>query len=168
MKMVDGNVFNSNATFIMHQVNCKGVMGSGVAKQVKEKYPNVFYAYKRRCDAFSPKVLLGTAQLVETNKDYNTEFVGIFNLFSQDAFGYDGKKYTDYSALRRCLFIVNETCKELNTIEKPTVAMPFLMGCDRGGGDWDTVCKIIDETLTDCQVLCYKFGKNSGDINGNK
>lgn len=157
IKVVKGDVFKSDATFVLHQVNCQGVMGSGVAKQVKEKFPNVFFAYINRCDAFSPKTLLGTAQLVETAKDYGTKFLGIFNLFSQEKYGYDGKRYTDYSALRKCLFIVNETCREFNTTDKPTVAIPYLMGCDRGGGDWETVCKIIEDELTDCEVVAYMY-----------
>ena len=32
----EGNVFDSDAKIICHQVNCQGVMGSGVAKE-----PNV-------------------------------------------------------------------------------------------------------------------------------
>lgn len=32
MKIVDGDIFNCDADAILHQVNCQGVMGSGVAK----------------------------------------------------------------------------------------------------------------------------------------
>lgn len=35
----EGNVFDSDAKIICHQVNCQGVMGSGVAKEVRERYP---------------------------------------------------------------------------------------------------------------------------------
>ena len=31
------DIFESGADAILHQVNCQGVMGSGIAKQVKEK-----------------------------------------------------------------------------------------------------------------------------------
>ena len=41
MKHIYGDIFLSNADAILHQVNCQGVMGSGVAKQVREKYPIV-------------------------------------------------------------------------------------------------------------------------------
>lgn len=41
----EGNVFDSDADIICHQVNCQGVMGSGVAKEVRERYPEVYYAY---------------------------------------------------------------------------------------------------------------------------
>ena len=32
-----GNLLESTEDFIAHQVNCKGVMGAGVAKQIKNK-----------------------------------------------------------------------------------------------------------------------------------
>ena len=38
----EGNVFDSDADIICHQVNCQGVMGSGVAKEVRERFPNVY------------------------------------------------------------------------------------------------------------------------------
>lgn len=31
---------------IIHQTNCQGVMGRGFAKQIKEKFPEAFEAYK--------------------------------------------------------------------------------------------------------------------------
>lgn len=39
IKHIKGDIFQSGADVILHQVNCQGVMGSGVAKQVREKYP---------------------------------------------------------------------------------------------------------------------------------
>lgn len=41
----EGNVFDSDAKIICHQVNCQGVMGSGVAKEVRERYPKVYEQY---------------------------------------------------------------------------------------------------------------------------
>ena len=49
IRVIDGDLFTTDARFIVHQVNCKGVMGSGVAKQVRNKYPHVFVEYKKAC-----------------------------------------------------------------------------------------------------------------------
>ena len=38
IKVINGDLFNSTARFIVHQVNCQGKMGSGVALQVKQKF----------------------------------------------------------------------------------------------------------------------------------
>lgn len=47
IKIIDGDLFETDAKFIVHQVNCMGRMGSGVALQVKEKYPHVYEEYKK-------------------------------------------------------------------------------------------------------------------------
>ena len=47
IKIIDGDLFETDAKFIVHQVNCMGRMGSGVALQVKEKYPHVYEEYAK-------------------------------------------------------------------------------------------------------------------------
>lgn len=37
----NGDILKSKADIICQQVNCKGAMGAGLAKQIKEKYPKV-------------------------------------------------------------------------------------------------------------------------------
>jgi O-acetyl-ADP-ribose deacetylase (regulator of RNase III) len=43
---VKGNLLDSNCDYICHQVNCQGVMGSGIARQIRERYPVVYLYYK--------------------------------------------------------------------------------------------------------------------------
>lgn len=151
IKYLKGDIFQSAADVILHQVNCQGVMGSGVAKQVREKYPWVFDEYKRTCDDAKKlpngtKDLLVTAQFVFINE---TKQIG--NLFAQDRFGYDGKCYSDYDALKKCLSSVKKK------FEGKKIAIPYLMACHRGGGNWETVYKIIEETLAGCDVTLYEY-----------
>lgn len=150
--VINGDIFESGADIIAHQVNCQGVMGSGVAKQVREKYPSVFKAYKMSCDIAKDHTdrLLGSVQYVCINPGEKPE-KHIVNLFAQDKFGYDGNCYTDYEALEKCLKKLNEGAKG------KTVAIPFLMACHRGGGDWDIVSRMIMDTLTDCDVTFYRY-----------
>lgn len=102
MEIVVGNIFDSKADAILHQVNCQGVMGSGVAKQVREKFPAVFKHYKARCDedkrfkeqsGITKSSLLGLAQVCY-KEDYPVGDIKdkqvIINLFAQDRYGYDG------------------------------------------------------------------------------
>ena len=145
MNHVKGNIFDSGADFILHQVNCRGVMGSGVAKQVRENYPWVFDVYKGFCKSLDG-MCLGHAQFVEIEDGRS-----VVNLFAQYDFGYDGRCYTDYEALRKCLSSVNRIAAGR------TVAIPYLMGCHRGGGDWSVVSKMIEETLVDCEVTLYEY-----------
>lgn len=147
MKVVDGNIFDSDADAILHQVNCQGVMGSGIAKLIKEKYPSVYSNYRMRCclNKGSTSELLGVMQSCAISLDKY-----IVNLFAQDKYG-RSKCYTDYDALRNCLRQVNEV------FAGKTVAIPYMMSCVRGGGDWNIVFKIIEEELKDCDVTLYRF-----------
>lgn len=163
IRIVDGDIFNCDADAILHQVNCQGVMGSGVAKQVREKFPTVFKYYKARCDedkrfkeqsGSMKSSLLGLAQVCY-KEDYPVDDVKdkqvIINLFAQDRYGYDGNCYTDYGALRKCLKTVNKQ------FSGKKVAIPYLMACHRGGGDWKTVYQMIVDELADCDVTLYRY-----------
>lgn len=140
IKHIKCDIFESGADIICHQVNCQGVMGSGIAKQVKEKYPEVYIKYKKICDEHTQdrSSLLGKVQLIDVSGK------SIANLFAQEYYGYDGKCYTDYNALRKCLKIAND-CLDW----EQTIAIPYLMGCRRGGGDWDIVYQMIEEIFGD-------------------
>ena len=150
IKHIKGNIFNSDADVILHQVNCQGKMGSGVAKQVRDKYPWVYAEYRKLCEYAKnhgePKSLLGINKVVYINENQQ-----IANLFAQEHYGYDGQLYTSYDALRKCLKSINHQFKGKK------VAIPYLMGCHRGGGDWKVVSKMIEENLSDCDVTLYQF-----------
>lgn len=157
LKIVDGDIFESGADIIAHQVNCQGVMGSGVAKQVREKYPNVFRLYRGICEKFGSSLLGACYLFCENEADFNMPMIA--NLFAQDQYGYDGKCYTDYDALRDALATLKGKAKEYVLLfgEHPKIAIPYLMGCHRGGGDWEIVSKMIEEELTDCDVTLYRY-----------
>ncbi len=158
LKIIDGDIFESGADVIAHQVNCQGVMGSGVAKQVREKFPKVFEKYREECRVWG-KVILGECLLLSPDGTGADLRQSIANLFGQDNYGYDGKCYTDYNSLRNALKKLNTRVKVWNaaTGRRHTVAIPYLMGCHRGGGDWEIVSKMIEEELTDCDVTMYRY-----------
>lgn len=147
------NIFDSGADYIVHQVNCKGVMGSGLAKQVKINYPEVYRAYKYLCETNSASELLGRAQFVDTRYKHNTEFRGIINLFAQDGYGYS-RRYTDYEAMRTGLKQIAETFKFNSTAK---IAIPYNMGCCRGGGDWNLVFSIIQKELSEYDIIICSY-----------
>jgi O-acetyl-ADP-ribose deacetylase (regulator of RNase III) len=138
VKIIDGDLFHTEAKFICHQVNCHGKMGSGVALQVREKYPLAYKCYKERCKSVSDSSeLLGQVQIVYIDEDKQSP-VAICNLFAQDRYGYDGRCYTDTKAFLACL-------RELkNQIPKgSTIAMPYKIGCGLGGADWRLISWMI-------------------------
>ena len=142
-----GSLFEADAGVICHQVNCRGVMGAGVAKQVRLRYPGVYEEYARLCAAADPRSsLLGTAQRVGVS---GGRIGAVWNLFGQDRYG-SGGPHTSYGALRKCF-------REVASAEPcgSAVAMPWGIGCGLGGGDWETVCRMLDEEFArHLLVLC--------------
>lgn len=136
--MIEGNIFDCTENIIVHQTNCQGVMGSGIAKQIKDKYPEVFNAYYHYCKTRELKDVFGTALICEANDGKY-----IANVFGQNTFG-KGLQ-TNYDALKSALKEVHDFAKE----HKLTVAIPYKIGCGLGGGDWNIVYDIITKIFFD-------------------
>ena len=143
---------NSNANLICHQTNCQGKMNSGVAKAIRDKWFNVYQAYLTAYEY--GEVNLGTvipARITRTQ--------WIMNMCAQDKYGYDGKIYTNYEALQKCLNKVCVMCTFLKDFYEitPTIAFPYKMSCCRGGGNWDIVLDMIDKTFVDYNVEIWRL-----------
>jgi len=143
----DENILKATEDITCHQTNTLGVMGGGIAKQIKEKYPEVYKAYKELCLSHNSKDLLGAVQYVECHDGYI-----IANLFGQEGFGRN-KQYTDYNALRNALKIVYKRVKQY----QESVAIPVNLGCGLAGGSWDIVYNMIEEVFHDYNVTLYRW-----------
>lgn len=55
-RKIAGNILASekrgHQVLVCHQTNCLGVMGAGLAKQVRDTCPDVYTSYKRQTDQF--------------------------------------------------------------------------------------------------------------------
>lgn len=145
VKYVKGNLLDSDCNYICHQVNCQGVMGSGIAKQIRERWPEVYNKYYWYCKNFhnSDTRLLGQVQIVDH----------VINIFSQDSYGYDGSRYTSYDAFEECLRKIREYISKGTTI-----GFPKNIGCGLGGGNWKVISALIEEILgDDFDVYIYEY-----------
>ena len=159
MIILKGDLLETPFEIIAHQVNCQGKMGSGVAKQIAEKFPYVYEEYVKAIKDYGAGEMFGKAQVVNTNS--GKKF--IFNIFGQYDYGYDGRRYTDYDAFR-CAFqnaidIYRDYRKDWS--HQITITIPYKIGCDRGGGDWSVVKQILEKIEEDCNVIfvAYKLDK---------
>ena len=57
LKIINGNIFDGNEDIICHQTNCLGIMGGGIALQVKKLYPNVYNEYSNLCKDYKENPL---------------------------------------------------------------------------------------------------------------
>ena len=169
IKIINGNLFQSDARIIAHQVNCQKKMGSGVALQIKKKYPNVYNEYIKVCS----EEMIGKIQVVPINSRWNGYDTGsiiipqseqfICNMFAQNNYGYDGKQYTNINALRKCMQSLRILTFLKNGHYGNKIAMPYKIGCCRGGANWDEVYKMIEEIFSNCDVELWRLGKERRD-----
>lgn len=147
MKTIIGDLVTSvTSGVIFHQVNCQGVMGSGIAKQLRDAYPIIWSEYKVLCDSHHRRYrdqgagLLGTCQLLSVTPELR-----IANLFGQQFYGRDGRAFTSYDALNSALTSLNLQLRELS-LDGSFCHHP-LIGCGLGGGNWSAVSAIIEDNL---------------------
>lgn len=130
-----GNLLDAQTDVIAHQVNCQGVMGAGLAKQIRDKYPKLYREYQEECMFEDPNKLLGTCQLikVETSK-------WIANLFGQFDYG-RGRRYTNYEAIYTAL---NSLAVQMLDNGIDSIAIPYNMSCGLAGADWNIILAMIE------------------------
>jgi O-acetyl-ADP-ribose deacetylase (regulator of RNase III) len=127
-------------------------MGSGIAKQIRERFPKVYQTYMERYmnSCWNPSErLLGTIDVVY-EMDQN---VIVINMYSQYDYGYDGQRYTSYDAFSDALYAIK---KEVH--EGYTIAFPKYIGCGFGGANWKIISTMIEEILgKDYDVYIYEY-----------
>lgn len=148
--------------FIAHGCNCFHTMGSGIARQIKEKYPQAFEADKdtdygdyNKLGSYSRYG--GAYYFVSTylnecsNKKRFKLANQILNCYTQFNYGND-RCYLDYEALTLCLRKINYEFKH------KTIGLPQI-GCGLAGGDWNKVREIIKKELKDIDVIVVMYNK---------
>ena len=152
IKIVEGDLLSVKEGIIGHQVNCQGVMGSGVAFQVKRRYPSAFTSYKMYIDDFVNMnvrdSLLGTINFVEVKE----EKLWIANMFGQDEYG-SGKQFTNTEKLYLCFKELREVAEERGL----SVHLPYMIGCYRGGADWKEVENLLLIAFRGYEVTLHKY-----------
>ena len=164
IRFVKGNLLEANLDYYCHQVNCQGRMGSGIAKVIKEKWPVVYDEYVQKyqdredeilrnsssfeCAPSVSETLLGDIQLVRVDVDST-----VVNMFAQEHYGYDGRRYTSYDAFWSCLGQIKSSIPKGSKI-----GFPDHIGCGLGGANWEVIKTMICEVLgEDFDVYIYKL-----------
>ena len=149
-----GDILSGKYPVICHQVNCKGVMGAGLAKQIRAKYPFVYNEYldllKENNNPLGHILLSHASGL-------NGEI--IVSMFAQYGYG-RYKRYTDYYAFKRCLYALEKSMNNYSSNgHYNTIAFPYGIGCGLAGGDWHIVQDMIigfsEEVKQDVVIVRY-------------
>lgn len=135
-KIIEGNILGIGYGVIGHQVNCHGVAGAGLAKQIRQLYPGWYANYRNN------NHVLGSTTFYWP--DEKRDFY-IANIYGQYDFGH-GRRFTDYGAFRDALTIIPR-------FSDLPVYLPFGIGCGLAGGDWNVIRKIIHEELPKAIII---------------
>jgi len=146
--MLDEKNYSPNdLNILVHGCNKQGVMGTGIAKQIKDKWPGAYEAYKDV--ELNNGLLLGDIIFYLT-EDHLSGIV-IINAITQEYYGRSTSKvYVSYDAIRSSFVGISAL---LESIDSNVIINFPLIGCGLTNGDWNIVSKIIDEEIDD------KFGK---------
>ena len=144
VRYVIGDLLEAKQNVIVHGCNAQGVMGSGVARLIRARYPNVYEIYALKHKVFG--LDLGDIIPVAT-----TDGRIVVNAVTQEYFGGDGRRYVDYAAIETCMKKINDRAKDWNAVE---IAMPRL-GAGLGGGDWNVIEDIIIKSATNFIPVVY-------------
>ncbi len=126
-----GDLLNAQTDAIVNTVNCVGVMGKGIALQVKRRYPAVFKAYEQACKAGD--VRIGTMLPVPTGELGTPQWVVNF------------PTKTHWRSASKLSYI-SEGLEDLKLVIERlglrSIAVPPL-GAGNGGLDWSHVEPLI-------------------------
>ena len=143
MKIVTktGNLLDVTQGHIVHGCNAQGVMGAGVAKAIKQKYPDCFMVYRNEYNTFG--LQLGRAY-PWTAYCYTDHKIIIWNAITQQFSGLPGRNIS-YDAIQSCFEQINDSVGNTDDIAKE-IHIPMI-GAGLGGGNWNIIRTIIEETV---------------------
>lgn len=133
-----GNLLEqSDLTHIAHQCNLFHNFGSGIAKEIRLKFPRAFEA-----DLLTPygnKNKLGTWSLSPGVPD-------IFNLYTQIGLG-SADRQTSYDAMNTTFEALRWFLEEIHREVPVKLGMPYKIGCGLANGNWGVVEVLLKESF---------------------
>lgn len=147
---IQGDLLAAPVDVICHGCNCFHTMNSGVARAIREKYPeayNVDRAHTKKGD---------TAKLGTFTKTAFSS-VTIYNLYAQWDYGrLQNKVYVEYDKLEKALEAMKQDLIVNNRYETSKIGMPRI-GCGLAGGNWSVVKQIIKRVFQDKDIYIYSL-----------
>ena len=146
---------------IAHSCNCRMIMGGGIAKQIKNRYPQAYQAdvnyisneYDDNGQYIHP---LGNFSKAEVSSKFLPNESGwIYNMYTQAGIG-DGSRQVHYEKFWQALTNVKEDLEstEWGNIH-PTLGLPHGVSCGLAGGNWGIIKAMIEDVFSDSSVRCY-------------
>jgi O-acetyl-ADP-ribose deacetylase (regulator of RNase III) len=147
IEYIKDNILSTDCRVIIHGCNAQGKMNSGVAKTIRNRFPQAYKEYISKYEESG----LSPGEIILAEEDGYL----IVNAITQEFYGYDGKQYISYRALSECLKRLANHLPRSEYSDEP-IAMPRI-GCGLGGGDWTEIEPLIALYLRDFRVKVYDY-----------
>jgi O-acetyl-ADP-ribose deacetylase (regulator of RNase III) len=141
IEYIRGDLLTTDIRHIIHGCNSKGVMGSGVARAIRDKYPRAYQDYEDTYNSYG----LELGQIIVSVQGDDKV---IHNAITQRDYGRDSARvYVSYWAIA-------ESFRKINQWGIKEIAMPKI-GAGFANGDWNVIEAIIENTLIDTKPYVY-------------
>lgn len=136
-----GDIFTAKTQVIVNPVNCRGVMGAGLALAFKQHYPEMFAAYVQDCQ--SGQLRIGQLTLYRASQPW------ILNFPTKDHWRNPAK--LEYIEQGLQFFAANYRQLGITSIAFPK------LGAGLGKLSWDNVRPLMENYLEslECEVIIY-------------
>jgi O-acetyl-ADP-ribose deacetylase (regulator of RNase III) len=146
IKYMTGDLLQAPEQYLLHGCNSMGIMGAGVAKLIRNKWPNAYDDYSMTYNSYG--LTLGS---IIPSKQPDGKI--ILNAITQETYGRTGI-HVSYWAVSNVMRQLNRWADK----EMKFVAMPQL-GAGLGGGDWNVIEAIIENEAKNFQPVVYIYGE---------
>lgn len=160
VKQIKGNLITlakkGEFEVILHGCNIFCTMGSGIAKSIKEEWP----------EAYDVDLLTksgDTSKLGTISFTHNIPNLTIVNCYTQEKYGRDVKVYADYDAIEKAMIEVK------SQFLGKKIGMPKI-GAGLARGDWSIILPIIEKVFCDPgdDVTIVELDPNDDDQKNSK
>ena len=136
-----GDIFDSKTQVIVNTVNCKGVMGKGLALAFKQKYPEMFPVYQQECK--TGKLRIGRPSLYKASTPWILNFPTKDHWSAPIKVRVPGKRAGDF-------------IKHYKKAGIQSIAFPKL-GAQNGKLSWDEVGPLMVKYLSQIDIPVYIY-----------
>ena len=153
IKEINGDLIklakNGSFDVIAHGCNCFHTMGAGIARQIKENFPEAYKADLKTVKGSNEK--LGDFSWVKVQGNWDKSFY-ILNVYTQFGYG-NNETHIRYDAVEDVFWKINRIFGNFDY----RFGFPKI-GAGLAGGDWNKIKKIINTTLRyeDVTIVNYK------------
>ncbi len=139
LQFIQSSILDSQAQTVVNTVNTVGVMGKGLAHAFREKYPEMFKAYKKLCE--NNQFSVGQLWLWRGANQW------VLNFPTKEHWRYPSKLAYIEAGLAK--FVANYESRGIREISFPR------LGCGNGGLNWEDVRPLMERYLGDLPIPIY-------------